>query len=350
MDRSTRNKVWGLMGALILCAGSAGLGQDIYLLGDGVAGDPNEPAPPDVNAPWDPATHLTAGWRSMKLSTELCNPAEPELSQIPPVRSLTFTGRIHVVDPNGLIGVSEVAADALAFDEAGKQLAAVRVSHDPPSYKPLRYARTIWAPTGELRISIVPYNFSIDMSMEPNAPFPVALGRLEWSTSVLLSDHFEVVDIPFVPTDDWIELTPGLEILVEKVVVQEGKYSYQMKARYDRNRVSYLDVRDRPPGRPAGREEMLYSWPSQALPEVIVTAMDIVDAKGTSVYDASTGLSTRGYGGSFSDSGDQRTATRDGLGYCSACGAAAFIRHVIAFQPYSRQVRFVLQDVPVPSL
>jgi hypothetical protein len=350
MNRST-HIVWGLLAVLILGAGSAGLGQDIYLLGDGVAGDPNEPTPPDVNAPWDPAEHLAAGWRSMTLSTQLWNAAAPERSHMPPVRSLSFAGRIDVIDPNGLIGLSEVATDALAFDEAGKQLATVRVSEDPPSYQPLQYGAMMRVPGGEWEVIVEPGNFSLDLLMEPNAPFPVVLSRLEWSTAVLLSDHFEVIDIPFAPTDGWIELTPGLEILVEQAVAEEENYRYQMKARYNRSHVSYLDARPRTSGQPVRGHAVPYSWPSGAFPEMIVTAVEVTDAAGDLVWhEEITSMFAMDAGITWQDSGVQRVASCYSHGLCSACGTAAFIRHVIAFKPYHRDVRFVLENVPVPSL
>jgi hypothetical protein len=349
MDRKTRNKVWGLVGALILCAGSAGLGQDIYLLGGGVAGDPNAPGPPDVNEPWDPATHLAAGWRSMTLSTELRNPAECEWAQTPPVRSLSFGGLIRVVDANGLVGVSETAVDALAFDETGKQLETVAPLPSSPLYRPLIYT-VAWLSDGRQKVSIAPYSFSINVSMGSNAPFPLVLSRVEWSMPVLLSDRFETIDIPFAPTTGWIEMTPGLEIFVEEAVVQEQTYRYRIKVRYDRNNVTYLDARDRRAGFIGRLSEQPYLWSSQTLPEIVVTGIDVVNAEGQSVWGGSTGSRSMGTSGGFTDSGNQRTATHGGSGYCSTCGTAAFLRHVVAFKPYSRQVRFVLENVPVPSL
>lgn len=312
----------------------------------------------DGNEPWIVAEHLAPGWRSMALTTRYYNPEEPASAEKTPQRSLSFGGQIDVIDPNGLIGLSEVAANAKAFDEVGSQIHVVGVSQQTVgypypshvlSYQPLRYLTKLDA--GGRTISIAPYGFSIDMSMRPNAPFPLVLSRLEWSMAALLSDVFEAVDIPFVPTADWIELVPGLEVFVEQAIVQEGKYSYRIKARYDPNKISYLDAREEPPGFTGRRHDPLYAWPSQAFPEMIVTAIDVVDAEGNSIWNKrmQSGHISFGTGSGFSDSGYQRIAMRHGNGTCSECGNVAFLRHIIAFEPYHRELQFVLENVPVPG-
>ena len=312
----------------------------------------------DGNEPWIAAEHLAPGWRSMALTTRYYNPEDPALGNRPPQRSLSFAGRIDVIDPNGLIGLSEVAMDALAFDEAGSQIHVVGASQQTVGYgytsqvllyQPPRYLTKLDA-SGRT-ISIAPYEFSIDMSMRPNAPFPLVLSRLEWSMSAVLSDVFEAIDIPFVLTSDWIELVPGLEVFVEQAIVQEGKYSYRIKARYDPNKISYLGAQEEPPGFTGRRHDTPYTWSSQVSPEMIATAIDVVDAEGNSIWNKrmQSGHISFGTGSGFSDSGGQRIAMRYGSGTCSECGNVAFLRHIIAFEPYHRELRFVLEDVLVPG-
>jgi len=307
------------------------------------AGAPNEPVA-DVNEPWIVAEHLLPDWQSMALTTRLYNPGGPASVNRTPQRSLSFAGRIHVIDAGGLIGLSELATNAKAFDEIGNPVETTRVSQYPTRYTPLRYSTAIQLGTGNRIVSVVPYEFTIEMTMVRGAPFPLMLSRLEWSMSALLSDDFEAIDIPFAPAADWIELAPGLEILVEEAIVTEGRYDYGLKARYDPNKISYLDARERPAGFTGRRSEAPYSWPTniQPFPELIVTAIDVVDANGN-------GLSSSGSSGGYNDVGGQRTATHTGTGFCSQCGDAAFIRHVIAFKPYNQQLPFVLENVPVPT-
>ena len=328
----------------------------VCVCGVAAAGEPNELVA-EANEPWIAAEHLAPGWESMTLATRLFNHEIPIDRPMPPRRSLSFGGWMYVIDPNGLIGLSEVVKSAKVFDEVGYR---IQVEYTPqattrygpplqgPSYQPLEYRTKVDADT-KLRIaSPEPFNFTIDMSMGYNAPFPLALSRLEWSMSALRSDHIEAIDIPFAPTGNWTELVPGLEVLVEQATVEEGKYRYRMKTRYDPNRISYLDVRDSPPCYTGHGPDVPYSWPWHAYPEMIVTAIDMLDAEGNSVTTQSTEYRISG-GTTFKDSGGQRIVTQQYTGTCSECTKAAFIRHVIAFKPYNQDLQFVLENVPVPT-
>jgi len=309
--------------------------------GVAAAGEPNVPVA-EVNEPWIVAEHLAPIWESMTLGTQLFNHEIPATRPMVPRRTLSFGGRMNVIDPNGLVGLSQVAKDAKAFDEIGAKIQVENPGTMPavgcecmllgPSYRPLEYMMK--PTTGPLR-------FTIDMSMNYNAPFPLVLSRLEWSMSALLSDHIKAIDIPFAP-GDWTELVPGLEVLVEEATVELGKYSYRMEARYDPNRVSYLGIREKSPCS-AGLTEVSYSWPVRAYPEMIVTGVDVLDAQ----YQ-STGYSSLLGGTTLRDSGGHRIVTLHYSAVGSECGKAAFIRHVIAFEPYDQELQFVLENVPVP--
>jgi hypothetical protein len=82
---------------------------------------------------------------------------------------------------------------------------------------------------------------------------------------------------------------------------------------------------------------------------MIVTAIDVLDAERNSVFTQSPGRLTLTGGTNFHDSGGQRIVSQQYTGTCSECGKAAFIRHVIAFKPYNRELQFVLENVPVPT-
>jgi hypothetical protein len=247
----------------------------VCVCGIAAAGEPNEPVT-EANEPWIGAEHLAPGWESMALATRLFNHEIPIDRPMVPRRSLSFGGRMYVIDPNGLIGLSLLTKNGKAFDEIGTRIQVDNPSTLPvpgslgplygpqgPSYKPLEleYSATVDAGAGQRAIKPKYFNFAIDMSMGYNAPFPVVLSRLEWSMSALLSDHIQAIDIPFAITPDWTEVVPGLEVLVEKAAVEQGKYSYQMKARYDPNEVTYLDAIEAPPCFTGPAADVPYSWP-----------------------------------------------------------------------------------------
>jgi len=319
----------------------------ICTCGVAAAGEPNETVT-EPNKPWIAAEHLTAGWESIALTTRHFNKDTPEHKMYSVMRSMSLEGRIEVTDPNGLIGLAEIAMDASAFDEAGKRIPTARISQSAPPYRPLREMIGVWVPTGERIVSFAPFTCSIDM-LDSDGPFPVALGKVEWSMAALLSDTFKVVDVPFVVTDDWIELAPGVEVLVEQAVAEGGRYEYRTKTRYDPNRVQYLRARkatSRPRSLAEIRDREDYSWPDGVLPEIIVTEIDVIDVEGNSIRRGSEGVIA--FGDNFVASDYPWIVIHDYSSRCPDCVDAAFIRHVLAFKPYTRRVQFVLESVPVP--
>lgn len=309
--------------------------------GVAAAGEPNEP--------WIAGEHLAPGWEAMLLSTRHYNRELPAAQAKVPERFLSFEGRIEVVDPNRLVGLSTFAARPTAFDESGNRIVTTLVTQRPIPYAMLMYDTDQDADGGQRTIHIEPFNFTVEMWMEDNAPFPTAISRLEWGMSALLSDHFEAFDIPFGPSGDWIVLTPGLEVLVEKAVVREGTYNFQMKARYDLNETTYVGMKKQFSGHTGSVADLPYSWPDRTWPLMIVTRVDVLNAEGQSVSAQSTGRLTEQLSFSLADSGNQRTLTWNQVGRCSACGEAAFIRHTIAFAPYEQEAQFVLENIPVPT-
>lgn len=76
----------------------------------------------EVNEPWVAAEHLTPGWEFMTLATQLFNPEVLTDRPATPGRSLSFGGRIEVIDPARLIGLSMGAEQVKAFDEVGGRI------------------------------------------------------------------------------------------------------------------------------------------------------------------------------------------------------------------------------------
>ncbi|MEN6575099.1 MAG: hypothetical protein ABFD90_02060 [Phycisphaerales bacterium] len=194
------------------------------------------------------------------------------------------------------------------------------------------------------------------MRILSRAAFPQVLNRLEWSMTALLSDAFQAVDIPFAVTDDWLELAPGLEILIEKATTTTGGYSFNSQVKYNWRKISYPNVAGPWSGplkvsssRGSGDDDA-YSWSDESFPEMIVTSVDVLDAQGNSLWKSSTGGSMISSGGSWTDSGDERTLRWTVQGSCSTCDQAATIRYTLASAPYEQEVRFEMEDIVVPDL
>lgn len=88
-------------------------------------------------------------------------------------------------------------------------------------------------------------------------------------------------------------------------------------------------------------------WPQDAPPEVVVMKLDVLDPNGNSIPD-------QGKGGFSSNSGsgspgDDGSATSRGSGTCAICDSAATIRYILALDVYEKEVRFAIENVPVPG-
>lgn len=329
----------------------------LCLLGIVAADEPAGTTGQDPNETWVASEHLSADWRSMGLTTTCFNPEKPEYSSAAPGRSILFSGEVNVIDPNGLIGLSTHVTDVVVVDEAGNSIEVPGASVSPLSYEPVSYSKTVWVPTGEIFVEILPFLFTIDVPMQYGAPFPQEFSKLEWSMSTLLSDAFQVIDIPFVATNAYLELIPGLEILIEKATTKTGSYSFTSEVKYNWRKITYPNVAG-PSSGPLKASALrgssddgddAYSWSAENFPEIIVTSVDVLDTQGNSLWKT-TAEGSMISSGSWTDSGDERTLRWTVQGSCSSCGQAATIRYTIASAPYEQEVRLEMRNIAVPEI
>jgi len=153
---------------------------------------------------------------------------------------------------------------------------------------------------------------------------------------VLSAERTKKVDIPFAASDTWVELTPGFEILVELATVEEGKYQYRIKAKYDTTKVDYM------------MGGSIHVWKDEALPPALIVDMEVLNSQGKSIRSlgGSGGFSTSA---SYIPSCTLMTGATSGSGSCDACGTAATFRYTLAFDPREQEAKFVLEDIPVPE-
>jgi hypothetical protein len=314
-----------VMGVCALCAG-----QDVF-----GAEDANGPVVADPNAMWDPATHLSAHWTSVSLTSRIDSPdRSPDPCGVQPAleysRSLSIFGEVSIIDSNGLIAFTSVVADAFAADEDGREIPNDSGSFPMRMYRPLHLEP---APSG-LATGLRPYPFSISMPMDPNAGYPKLVSRVEWSMYALVASRYEFIEMPFKATEKWLQILPGLEILVEQASAQGNKYQYRVQARVDDRQVAWL----------SGGSVVLRE--GDELPDRLMLEIEILNAERKPVAGGSGGFSTSTTG---SGSGDERTYTTTLSGTCSDCGTATMVRYHFVVDPYEQEVRFILRDIPVPT-
>jgi hypothetical protein len=250
-----------------------------------------------------------------------------------PSRTVSVACAVTVTDPAGIIGFTSTPTGVVVLDEREN------VIHSSPRneqrwYSPLRYTRTLQ--DGAWVSELQPYSFPIDIPLDPNAPCPFLLDAVQWSMFALVAGQQKTVDVPFVPSKEWIELTAGLQILVEQATVSNGRYQYTIKVKYNRKKALYT------------MGSVIHVSPGEPAPPAVVMKMDILDAQGKPVQGQSGGAF--GGGGSFSGSGDEVTGTTSGSGSCSACGTAATIRYTLGLQVGEKEIHFLLENVPVPRI
>ena len=321
----------------------------------GVLAAPLAAGAPDV---WVPAENVVATWESVTAMSKLYNPAASTAEL--PERSLSLAARVDVVDVNGLLGFDSSEKGTLVLDEKFRvvysQAVPERYCH---FYWPLRYIKKMPTP-GQWVSELQPYPLTVNMPLDPNHPYPMSLGRAEWSMYALVNTEAKTVDVPFGPSGEWLTLTPGVEIKVEQATAESGRYQYRLATHYQRSKVLWAT---------SGAAIMI--WTFDPTPEVIVTNLDILDGQGQSLKEETgSGSSTAGGsgaggfsgGGSGGDgsadlittaaepSGDLMTGTSSGMGSYSGGGTATTFRFTLALKPRQQQLRFILENVPVPSL
>ncbi len=353
--------------------------RDILVVAVGETGDLSALASPtDPAHAWVPAENIAATWESVTAMSTLSNPAAPGAGTIP-ARSLSLSVRVDVIDVNGLLGFDSNAQGTLVLDEKPR----VVYSKAVPSkychfYWPLRYTKKMVA--GQWVSELQPYNFKVDMPIDPNRPYPASLSRGEWSMYALVNTQAKTVDVPFSVNADWLTLTPGVEIKVEQATAETGKYQYRIATRYSRSKILWA---------PSGGAIVI--WTHEPTPEVIVAKLDILDAQGKSLKEggssssstsggSSSGGSSGGGGGAAGPAtrgssgggaraggsgtvgdpndlitvaaepaGDLMTGTTSGMGSYSGGGTATTFRFTLALKPRQQQLRFILENVPVPG-
>jgi hypothetical protein len=300
-------------------------------------------APLAAGAPnvWVPAENVVATWESVTAMSKLYNPAASTAEL--PERSLSLAARVDVVDVNGLLGFDSSEKGTLVLDEKFRvvysQAVPERYCH---FYWPLRYVKKMPTP-GQWVSELQPYQLTVNMPLDPNHPYPMSLGRAEWSMYALVNTEAKTVDVPFSPSGEWLTLTAGVEIKVEQATAESGRYQYRLATRYPRSKVLWAT---------SGAAIMIWTF-DPTLKEG--TASGSSTARGSGAGGSSGG----GSGGdgaadlittAAEPSGDLTTGTSSGMGSYSGGGTATTFRFTLALKPRQQQLRFILDSVPVPNL
>jgi hypothetical protein len=341
--------------ALGTCMAAAGqparfVQGDIIIMGGEEPNDPNSRtlgSESDPNQTWDPAQHVAAVWESVSadLSATIYNPALPPTQMSTRTRAsrrLSMSGQITITDSNGLVGFCTTATAVRTVDQDGNVIPGVRTLNE--TGRLYMAPGTMTRPGAPDTKGVSAYVVSIGLdSASPVIAYPSLLKKVEWSMYALVAGTFQTADVPLAVTNEWIELVPGLEVFVEQSAIGRGEYQYRIKARCDPKKVSYV------PG------SAIHLSPGDLPPEVIVAKIDVLDAHGISIPAqgigsfSSTSAEAVFYTSTAGVLNKEPGGISTGSGSCAVCGTATTIRYTLGLKSYEKEVRFTLENVPVPS-
>ncbi len=139
----------------------------------------------------------------------------------------------------------------------------------------------------------------------------------------LMAESIEYVDVPFRADDEWIRITPELEIRVLEARNVASMHHYK--------------IEQRPMIRPFPSD---YSV-GDSFPNRLVLAEQVVVRNNSGVS---------GFGGGLSSGGTDDSENRIGTSAGSGIGRAEKIRYVIAVNPAHKKIPFELKDIPLSAL
>jgi hypothetical protein len=280
-----------------------------------------EPNDPD----WTPSDCFVPAWEKVTLSTVLSNPDEDSsASGYESQQTLTISCNLYKADLRNLISETTFLrpSKVSAVDEQNN----VYTNDNPDSFFHISIDTT---PLPSF-LPDRPEHISLSFPMDPNAGYPVLFSQVSWSTKGLFAYAIRTVKVPFQASEQWIELLPDYSIMIEEAMLEEGKYSYLIKAKYEG-----------PDSRPSSH---VFLRGDEPVPQYIDMGMTFLDANGVDVrsYDGGGGFSSSG-------SGSGTDYTLSGRGSCNACGGVTTIQFQFAVDPYIEEMSYVLYDIPVPT-
>ncbi|MEN6334597.1 MAG: hypothetical protein ABFE01_10065, partial [Phycisphaerales bacterium] len=253
----------------------------------------------------------------------------------------TLSLQAEVLNPDLVLGTGRTAVITQMTDSKGRDIAV----NSPPSnfrdtYEALRYDRDFQRPgptprwravtdailqrpprrpgPPQLAIALRPCEITTELDMGLLAQADGELRTVKGYFYALAPGSIEKVDVPFVPNNAWVRLTPDLEIQVQEAVCGNNFYRYAIEARPQGGYTQPLMIGQTPPARFVGARQFIGE-----------------DGKPTPHPTGSGWLPVNVAGG--------------GSGGGSNMGRIKAIRYIIAVDAKECRVPFELQRVTLPK-
>ncbi|OHB77270.1 MAG: hypothetical protein A2Z25_14335 [Planctomycetes bacterium RBG_16_55_9] len=281
----------------------------------------SQPArPPDATAT-NIVERFHVNWRSIIYEKTLYNPAiPPEQRDYQRTERLEISCKVELPDPNLVLKTCPDAVIDRIMDNQGKEVDISQWQFRPtPMYweNPQSHSRRMSSMMANLqarRRDKAEYN-SLDVDLDAGLLERVQgdIGEVKGHFHALVAESIEYVDVPFEPDDNWLRLTPDVEIKVIEARNTGSTYLFEVEQR------------------PKFPPEMSFVRVGDSLPRRMVIGRQILGPR------AAVGSGGEGSSGLI-----------DGKG--RGVGRAEKIRYIIAVNPSHRAVPFELKDIPLAAI
>lgn len=244
--------------------------------------------------------------------------------------------KIGVSDANSILGITRRGAVTRFRNTKGETIDVDAVEQFQPKgyardYRPLQYRPGSVEPSAAVKLStmkrrrnsppqwsdvLAPFSMRLYIDRHLHDPDSAGLDRIQGYFYVLTAQSLEYIDVPLEPIEDWVRLTPELEMRVAKAEYTKHRLEYHIEHRGERVITNAL-------------------IPGSDLPKRLPIRTQWLNEDGESF---------RTYG-----STDLRVP-RGGGGITGLfCTPVAKIRYTIAINPKHHRIPFELEDIPCPS-
>ena len=243
--------------------------------------------------------------------------------------SLSLSCDIEMSDPRLLVAMAPGATIERITDGQGNDLtiglgdfqSAGTYRPDPFLIRWLRFNRRIGEPDARgSRVRQAVPRLDLDVRLRERARGGIRL--LKGYYSGLMAESIRYVDVPFRPSDNWVCVTPELEIRVLEARNVPSMYHYKIEQR------------------PMMKSLSVSLSAGDYYPNKFVLAEKIIVRN-------NSGAS--GFGGGVSSGGMGDPADGHGISKGSGIGRAEGIRYIIAINPTHKTIPFELEDIPLSA-
>jgi len=278
---------------------------------------PNQPArlpyAEDLQSGSKVADSLNVRWRSIEYRKTLYNPAFTSNTQgQPKADSLSISCEVDMPEPELVLGTCNDSVIGQITDSQGRDVEignvpsqSIFVYRERPRFRVSRMYVGLDRGPGATRLRV-----GLDGGLCKRVSGDIGLKAHFYA---LIAESLEYVDLPFEPNDNWVSITPDVEIRVREARNEATRYRFEIEQRPDNVRQAFgMRVGD-------------------PLPSRFVVDRQIIR------QTSATGAGGWGSSGSIGGSG-------------SGSGRAEKIRYTIAVNPTHQKIPFELKNIPLAIL